>query len=173
MLAAFDALGQGYFFFGRQQGNAADLLEIEADGVVRLDGGDRAIVQLVGDFVFFRAFLFRRLADLDAVLGQRGKNLIQLIDIGFCFGEQFQNFVIRDVAALPADGQQLLFGCAEDGVFHDQGFFGDRVLLFFSFGCLSVLSLNSRFCYFLLVSSCQIAHPLIQLTPVGGVKLQK
>jgi hypothetical protein len=33
------------------------------------DASHRAIVQLVGDLFFFRPFVFRRFAQLDAVLG--------------------------------------------------------------------------------------------------------
>jgi len=78
--AAFHPLGQRHFFLCRQQRNAPDLLEVQADGVVDVDE-----VQVDIQFRRLMAFLIRAIlvviafaerADLNALLEEIGKQIL-------------------------------------------------------------------------------------------------
>ena len=110
-LAALDALGQVYFFLGREQRNAADLFEVQPHRVIGLDGGQSPLVQLVGQFFFFclGGLFFRPLANLDAILHQHPKDFVEAVHIVLRLWEGEHDFFERDVSTLATGSQELLF----------------------------------------------------------------
>ncbi len=134
--AALHPLGQADLLLGGEQGDPADLLEIEADGVVDVDevkvdiNLGRLIALLFGVILLgpqFRFFFITERADLDALFEEVGEQVFELFHVRFSFREGVQDVVVRHEALIAAELEQLLGGRA--------GFRGDCVLPFpFDFG---------------------------------------
>ena len=129
-LPALDALGDGDFAFARQQRHRAHLAQVHADGIVRLFERTRRQVEIALAFVgvcivlddgvavagfrgnFHRARgLGRRLilVNLDAVSFKCGEEVVDLFRGMHLRRKRIVYFVVEQVSALFANGNELLY----------------------------------------------------------------
>ena len=95
---ALHPLRQRDLFLSRQQRNPADLLEIQADGIVDVDQ-----VQINIQLGNLRARIFAgvlsllllaKVPDLDALLEQVREQVFELLHVGFSFGKRIQDIIV-------------------------------------------------------------------------------
>src|SRR6266403_1794942 len=128
-LAALDAFGDGDFALARQQRYGAHLAQVHANRVVRLFEHPRGKVEvaLLGDGKFvlgfdFRGFRCRRISggagrlrggevfvDIDTVALEGGEQVVNLLRRVDFSGQDVVYFVIEQVSALLAQGNELTY----------------------------------------------------------------
>ena len=102
------------FLFSRQQRNPADLLEIQADGVVDVD---QVQIDIQLGNLHTRIFtgvlnflLLVKRPDLDALLEQIREQIFELLHVGFSFGKCVQHIIVCHEPLVAPKNHQLLGG---------------------------------------------------------------
>ena len=113
--AGLHPLGQRHLLLRRQQRNATDLFEIEADRIVDVDCCEIDIASFDGAFnrlpfptlllLPYRFFQFS-VADLDPHLDKRSQSVLQLFDMQLGFRDCFHYIIICDIALVTPERYQ-------------------------------------------------------------------
>ena len=130
LAAALHALRQVDFLRRREQRHAADFLQVQADSVVCLNRLEQIlVVPLVPLIVLVIVVVDQLLGTLvlaghhgDSGVGQCSKQILKLIEVLFCVGEESEDILVRDVAFLTAKADELLFAAQ----LFDRNFFDGR-----------------------------------------------
>src|SRR5687767_3163793 len=116
-LAALDAACNLDFAFAREQRHGAHLAQVHADGIVGLVERARREIELgafaFGSFMALDTFTLElvalfRIDEIDAGAGEHGEELFEVLGVrGEVRGQQIVHFVVKEIALLLADDDQL------------------------------------------------------------------